>query len=63
MPHTARAAGAEKYAPEILSKAELGLRNATDMDRNKHRDEKMEITNVPDANQYLTREYRAGWAI
>ena len=25
--------------------------------------EKMEITNVPDANQYLTREYRAGWTV
>ena len=25
--------------------------------------EKMEFTNAPDANQYLTREYRAGWAI
>jgi predicted dehydrogenase len=25
--------------------------------------EKMEITNAPDANQYLTREYRSGWAI
>jgi len=25
--------------------------------------EKMEITNAPEANQYLTREYRAGWAI
>ena len=25
--------------------------------------EKMEITNVPDANQYLTREFRAGWAV
>ncbi|MDQ6829119.1 MAG: Gfo/Idh/MocA family oxidoreductase [Gemmatimonadota bacterium] len=24
---------------------------------------KMEITNIPQANQYLTREYRAGWAI
>jgi predicted dehydrogenase len=23
----------------------------------------MRITNIPDANQYLTREYRAGWAI
>jgi hypothetical protein len=21
------------------------------------------VTNVPDANQYLTREYRSGWAI
>jgi hypothetical protein len=25
--------------------------------------EKMLFTNAPDANQYLTREYRAGWAI
>jgi len=25
--------------------------------------EKMQITNVPEANQYLTREYRSGWAI
>jgi len=25
--------------------------------------EKMQFTNAPDANQYLTREYRAGWAI
>jgi predicted dehydrogenase len=25
--------------------------------------ERMEVTNVPDANQYLTREYRAGWTI
>jgi hypothetical protein len=24
---------------------------------------KSEFTNAPDANQYLTREYRAGWAI
>jgi hypothetical protein len=24
---------------------------------------KMEVTNVPEANQYLTREYRRGWAI
>ncbi len=24
---------------------------------------KMEVTNIPQANQYLTREYRAGWAI
>jgi hypothetical protein len=23
----------------------------------------MRITNVPEANQYLTREYRAGWAV
>jgi hypothetical protein len=25
--------------------------------------EKMQITNLADANQYLTREYRSGWAI
>jgi predicted dehydrogenase len=25
--------------------------------------EKMQITNVPDANQFLTRDFRAGWAI
>jgi hypothetical protein len=25
--------------------------------------EKMQITNAPDANQFLTREYRSGWAI
>jgi outer membrane protein OmpA-like peptidoglycan-associated protein len=47
----ARAAGAEKYAPDIFAKAELGLRNAADMDRGKHRDEKMEITNAREAVQ------------
>ncbi|MEO7083696.1 MAG: gfo/Idh/MocA family oxidoreductase, partial [Gemmatimonadaceae bacterium] len=25
--------------------------------------EKMEFTNAPDANKFLTRDYRAGWAI
>ena len=25
--------------------------------------EKMRVTNIADANQYLTREYRAGWAV
>jgi hypothetical protein len=25
--------------------------------------DKMEITNVPEANQYLTREYRSGWSV
>ena len=24
---------------------------------------KMEITNAPEANQYLTREYRSGWTL
>jgi hypothetical protein len=23
----------------------------------------MRVTNIADANQYLTREYRAGWAV
>lgn len=45
----ARAAGADKYAPDIMSQADLDLRNATDMDRGKHRDEKMEITNAREA--------------
>ncbi len=40
----AQAAGAEKYSPEILAKASLNLKNAAEMDSNKHRDEKMEIT-------------------
>jgi predicted dehydrogenase len=25
--------------------------------------ERMQVTNVPEANQYLTREYRAGWSV
>ena len=25
--------------------------------------EKMQVTNIPEANQYLTREYRAGWSV
>ena len=45
----AQAAAAEKYAPEIMSQAEQDLHNATDMDRGKHRDEKMEITNAREA--------------
>jgi hypothetical protein len=23
----------------------------------------MSVTNIPEANQYLTREYRAGWSV
>jgi hypothetical protein len=23
----------------------------------------MQVTNIPEANQYLTREYRAGWSV
>jgi hypothetical protein len=25
--------------------------------------QRMSVTNIPEANQYLTREYRAGWAV
>ena len=25
--------------------------------------ERMAVTNIPEANQYLTRAYRAGWAV
>ena len=25
--------------------------------------DRMEVTNVPEANQYLTREYRTGWEV
>jgi hypothetical protein len=25
--------------------------------------ERMSVTNIPEANQYLRREYRAGWAV
>jgi outer membrane protein OmpA-like peptidoglycan-associated protein len=40
----AQAAGAEKYAPEIMAEAMQDLRNATDIDQNKKGDRKMEIT-------------------
>jgi outer membrane protein OmpA-like peptidoglycan-associated protein len=40
----AQDAGAEKYTPEILAKATLGLDNAAQMDQSKHRDKKLEIT-------------------
>lgn len=47
----AQDAGADKYAPEIMKQVMLDLRNASDMDSNKHRDEKMEITNAREAVQ------------
>ncbi len=40
----AQATGSEKYSPEIYAEANKDLQNAADMDQNKHRDEKMEIT-------------------
>ena len=37
-------AGASKYSPDVMAKVKTNLQNAADMDTNKHRDEKMEIT-------------------
>ena len=45
----AQDAGADKYAPEIMEQAKLDLQNASDLDNNKHRDEKMEITDAREA--------------
>ena len=45
----AQDASADQYAPEIMQKAGLDLRNAADLDGNKHRDEKMEITEAREA--------------
>ncbi len=41
--------GADKYAPEILAKAQLDLQNASAIDESKHRDVKMEITHAREA--------------
>ena len=43
--------GAEKYAPEIMKEAMQDLQNATDIDRNKKADRKMEITYARQAVQ------------
>jgi outer membrane protein OmpA-like peptidoglycan-associated protein len=40
----AQAAGADKYAPEIMQQAMQDLKNASDIDSNKKGDRKMEIT-------------------
>ncbi len=40
----ADSAGAERYSPSIMEKVKTDLTNASAMDENKHRDEKMEIT-------------------
>jgi outer membrane protein OmpA-like peptidoglycan-associated protein len=45
----AEEAGADKYTPEIMQQAMLDLRNASDLDSGKHRDEKMEITDAREA--------------
>jgi len=44
-------AGADKYASDIMAEVATDLRNADDMDSNKHRDEKMEITSARQAVQ------------
>jgi outer membrane protein OmpA-like peptidoglycan-associated protein len=40
----AQSVGADKYSPEIMHEAAEDLKNADDMDSNKHGDRKMEIT-------------------
>jgi outer membrane protein OmpA-like peptidoglycan-associated protein len=45
----AQNADADKYAPEIMTKAKLDLQNASDIDNNKKGDRKMEITNAREA--------------
>ena len=42
-------AGADKYAPEIMAQAKLDVQNASDLDRNKNGDQKMEITDAREA--------------
>jgi outer membrane protein OmpA-like peptidoglycan-associated protein len=45
----AQVAGAEKYSPQIWADANQDLKNAADLDGNKHRDQKMEITYAREA--------------
>ena len=40
----AQSVGADKYSPDIMKEAAQDLRNADDLDQNKHGDRKMEIT-------------------
>lgn len=47
----AQMAGADKYAADIMQEVATDLKNADDMDSNKHRDEKMEITYARQAVQ------------
>jgi outer membrane protein OmpA-like peptidoglycan-associated protein len=47
----AAAAGADKYASDIMQEVKTDLQNADNMDGNKHRDEKMEITYARQAVQ------------
>ncbi len=45
----AQMAGADKYSPEIMQQAMIDLKNASDIDSNKHGDRKMEITDAREA--------------
>jgi outer membrane protein OmpA-like peptidoglycan-associated protein len=47
----ARMNGADKYSPDIMRDVATDLQNADAMDSNKHRDEKMEITDAREAVQ------------
>ena len=47
----AQAAGADKYAADIMAQAKQDLANATAIDSNKHGDRRMEITNAREAVQ------------
>jgi outer membrane protein OmpA-like peptidoglycan-associated protein len=47
----AELAGADKYASDIMAEVNTDLTNADEMDANKHRDEKMEITSARQAVQ------------
>jgi outer membrane protein OmpA-like peptidoglycan-associated protein len=47
----AMAAGADKYASDIMNEVAIDIKNADDQDMNKHRDEKMEITSARQAVQ------------
>jgi outer membrane protein OmpA-like peptidoglycan-associated protein len=47
----AQSVGADKYAPDIIREATVDLKNADDIDSNKHGDRKMEITYSREAVQ------------
>ena len=47
----AKLAGADQYAPDIIAQVKTDLQNAGDIDRNKHGDQKLEITYAREAVQ------------
>jgi hypothetical protein len=55
-----------EYAAKLTETMLLGniaLRLANKNVTLKYDGQKMSFTNVPEANQYLSREYRAGWSL